>query len=589
MEQNNTPKGRGGRKTKRDRLALQESSDTYNPDIKKLFLGNPNGKVIIMNRLSLKTAASEGDKAQREANVEAAIADGWDVTKFEEIWETGSAWKAGKWRPIIDALIKRIKNGEIAAIYCYEVSRLTRDPRVGKIIQQVVQTYNVPVRFVKSPMLHPEKTDAVNEILYVVMIQMAQSASEDTSHRTKRNHIYRAKLGRKRGGSEPMGLKTIKVLPEAGGFVEVDKETLGAWSIYEPNFAIREDYPVGIGSEAKLVQMMYLWIIAGIGYTRIAKKLTELNVPTFGAEVWNRTTVKRILTNPVYAGYSKYYGEIVKDDSGNDVAIHRPLIDKDTWEKVQKLINESSWKEKKEFRNYKLSGSLYCTICNRKMNGKAMTKRHSENIKNSRRINPPVYTCSGYADGVCKSNTIIMEKVDETFRDLIIALISKKDNFKKYLVRNEVIESAVEKELEDLQLKLNNFKAKLDKATDDDDIEVYSDKVQSLEDKVSKLVARKEIIIEKDVAVDFTPEDIKAIWESGDNIRVQQIVKAVFAGIYINKIPAEAQPLNQFQLAKLGWKTDMRRIEVEFHNGVRLNLANASDKLLESLEDKTLV
>jgi DNA invertase Pin-like site-specific DNA recombinase len=577
-----TPKGRGGRKTKADRQALQESSYTYKPDAHIHAQGNPNGAVLILNRLSMKHAASEGDKAQRQENIEFAKKNGYDLTKIEEIWEVGSAWKKGKWRPLIDNIINRMKNREIAAIICYEISRLTRDPQVAKLIQQVAQTYNVPIRFVKSPSLHPEKTDSVNEIMYVVFVQQASEESQSTSDRTKRNHKFRASQGRKRGGSDPMGLRTIKIAPEDHAFTELAENTTGNfWRVFAPNFTPRADYPKEMPSEADVVKFMFQCVLDGVGYSKIPAKLEALNIPTFGSDKWHRLTVRRILNNPVYAGFGTYLGEISYDQKGEPIIGHKALISIEDWHKVQELLKAKS-KDLAPAKDYRLSGTIKCALCGASMYGKAQRKRHGDGLKNSRKIQAPIYLCSNYTSSStsCKANSITMNNIDKLFYDLLTKFIKNNGNIGVKL-SDKTFENALLTDINELNNKISKMKQMIELEEDSDAKEAFGDRLNKLNNDLSMLMARKEIVIDNDQEIEFSEKDLDDAWEN-DPIKVQRMIKTIFKAIHINQIAKGDQPLNQFQLSKLNWICDLRRIDIEFHNGVKVNLA--SDDILDNIK-----
>lgn len=77
---------------------------------------------------------------------------------------------------------------------------------------------------------------------------------------------------------------------------------------------------------------------------------------------WNYRTVKQNLSNPVYAGYNKYKGEIYK---GN----HEPLIEWEQFQRVQDLMEERRIEAKQTLNprpfqgKYMLSGQIKCGHC----------------------------------------------------------------------------------------------------------------------------------------------------------------------------------------------------------------------------------
>lgn len=78
-----------------------------------------------------------------------------------------------------------------------------------------------------------------------------------------------------------------------------------------------------ISPEASEVQYAYLLRSGGMGYDRIAYRLNILNEEP----IWNQAKVRRMILNPVYAGFVSWNGIVAK-------GIHRPIISKELWENV---------------------------------------------------------------------------------------------------------------------------------------------------------------------------------------------------------------------------------------------------------------
>jgi hypothetical protein len=64
----------------------------------------------------------------------------------------------------------------------------------------------------------------------------------------------------------------------------------------------------------------------------IARGLYHDGVPTLRGGPWRQSTVSGILRNPVYVGRIRYDGEVFAGQ-------HEPLIDEDTWQRVQDLLD----------------------------------------------------------------------------------------------------------------------------------------------------------------------------------------------------------------------------------------------------------
>jgi len=86
-----------------------------------------------------------------------------------------------------------------------------------------------------------------------------------------------------------------------------------------------------VEEEAKYVRFIFEEYLKGKTLDEICRRLNELKVPTKRGGKWAKYTISRILKNPIYAGYLEWNGIIKKNN-------HQPIIDKETFNKVQKII-----------------------------------------------------------------------------------------------------------------------------------------------------------------------------------------------------------------------------------------------------------
>jgi len=71
--------------------------------------------------------------------------------------------------------------------------------------------------------------------------------------------------------------------------------------------------------------------------TQIAEYLNSRKVPTKKGKLWKKQTVAKILKNPLYCGYLKWDGLIIK---GN----HKPIVSEKEYEEVLSLLKGSSYR-----------------------------------------------------------------------------------------------------------------------------------------------------------------------------------------------------------------------------------------------------
>ena len=161
-----------------------------------------------------------------------------------------------------------------------------------------------------------------------------------------------------------------------------------------------------IDKEAEIIvkQIFNLYLL-GLGYTGIAKYLNNQNIPSPSLYKyqkksklniisnrpreqikWNANAIKRILTNELYIGNLvqgkrttiNYKNHKIKRKNPQEwIKIentHDPIIDKETFIKVQRLIKERTKPNHKTNLIHIFSGKVFCLECNHYMHKKNSTK-----------------------------------------------------------------------------------------------------------------------------------------------------------------------------------------------------------------------
>ena len=161
-----------------------------------------------------------------------------------------------------------------------------------------------------------------------------------------------------------------------------------------------------IDKEAEIIvkQIFNLYLL-GLGYTGIAKYLNNQNIPSPSLYKyqkksklniisnrpreqikWNANAIKRILTNELYIGNLvqgkrttiNYKNHKIKRKNPQEwIKIentHDPIIDKETFIKVQKLIKERTKPNHKTNLIHIFSGKVFCLECNHYMRKKNSAK-----------------------------------------------------------------------------------------------------------------------------------------------------------------------------------------------------------------------
>ena len=167
------------------------------------------------------------------------------------------------------------------------------------------------------------------------------------------------------------------------------------------------------------------------GPTAIARILNEEGIKSPEGRVYSGPAVKYILANPVYIGKIRYspegkgnykngYDNCIADRIQFADGIHEPIIDIDTWNKVQDRLAHSS-RDVKYVRQHghetMLKGLLRCSAC-----GATLTPSYGPKAN---------FQCAKYRRGLCseshyipqkRANELVLNYLEELIQDRAITL-----------------------------------------------------------------------------------------------------------------------------------------------------------------------
>ncbi|MBQ8497159.1 MAG: recombinase family protein [Clostridia bacterium] len=283
-------------------------------------------------------------------NIKYYVDDGYTGTNFN--------------RPDFQKLLDDIDMGYISTIIVKDMSRLGRDYlQVGYYTDNYFPDRNIRFIAINDCV---DSADGENELAPFRNV-MNEMYARDISRKVRSSHRLRGNAG------EPLSQ------PPYGYMKAPDNPK--KWIIDE--------------DAAKVVRQIYAWCIEGKGNETISRMLQESEtlVPMAywqskglnrgGKKTqpnpykWCKTSVAKILSLREYTGdlvnfktYSKSFKNKtrLRNDEENTVVFkdkHEPIIDRDTWEKVQKLIATTKRRAPKKENGEKnmFCGLLYCADC----------------------------------------------------------------------------------------------------------------------------------------------------------------------------------------------------------------------------------
>ena len=311
----------------------------------------------------------EGSLEEQEQRTRAYIASRDAVERWQIVEVYREEGRSGKdtVRPELQRLLADIRDGKVNTVVVTKVDRLTRSLLDFYKMHATFERYSVD--FVSLDETFDTST-AVGRAMLKITLVFAELERERTSERTSKSFAARAERGLWNGGFIPLG---YDVNPDNRGILQRNED------------------------EAAIIRLAFTTYLETGSTLAVAHRLNDSGFRTksytstrgkrTGGKVFAKTSVHRMLTNPVYRGLVAY---------GEDTypGRHEAIIDEDTWRRTQKLRAENAETRKPTLKKTKhvfiLTGLLRCSAC-----GSAMTTSFSTGQSGKTYA---YYTCTAVAN-----------------------------------------------------------------------------------------------------------------------------------------------------------------------------------------------
>lgn len=376
-------------------------------------------------------------------------------------------------RPAFNRMIQDAENRKFNMVLCKTQSRFARDMElVEKYINGLFPIWGI--RFV-GVVDNADSTNKYNRKQRQITSLVDQWYLEDMSDNVKATLASKRKRGLWVGAFAPYGY--IKD-PDDKNHLIIDEEAAG------------------------IVRYIFDLYLQGYGITPIARKLNELGIPNPAtykqqhgqpfqnknkecSDLWHSYSIGRILSNPVYRGYvvqgmaenisykSTKKRRKPKEEWDIVANMHEAIIDRDTWDRVQRL-RSSKPKSGNMGRPNIFAGKIRCLNC-----GSAMRIYYTHHDRYFRCLTN--YYAVGRCPGTYVSERVIQKEVLKQIRQLYQQYIDEvylSDNLKG------------ENRFED---RINTLKSKIRKA--EQSIEKLDKRFKNLYiDKLDGLITKNEFL-----------------------------------------------------------------------------------------------
>lgn len=441
-------------------------------------------------------------------------------------------------RPAFEQLLADIKEGQITAVYCYRLDRISRNILDFANLQEYFKKHSCS--FVSSSENLDTSSPMGRAMINIIMV-FAQLERETIAGRIKDSYFARAKLGAYVGGGLPFGYTTTKH--------DFDGKQM---SVLMPD-----------PQTAQIARDIFnMYTTKGMSLNAIVYRLNSLGVKTSTGNAFNSNSVRRILNNPVYVSampeiYDYYFskgcqiynsldefngkngcilvGKFTGKNTPNDIdkqmliiSAHKPLVDAEAFITAQHALSKNKQCKRLGTGNRTwLTGLIKCAEC-----GFAVTTKVSK----------------GYVYLVCRGRTNKGTSICSHSKHHTAANIEpyvEQQLFEKIKTIDPLALKASEKPIDNIELKQQLIKVNqqietlLDSLSEAEGGAAYQliiNKIESLDATKNELAKKLEPKISTSTQkLIKTAEDIKNKWGDAD-IKTRNTWTGVFIKtVYISE------------------------------------------------------
>jgi len=296
--------------------------------------------------------------AQREAAqayIHSQRAEGWTClpTRYDDGGFSGATLD----RPALKRLLADIESGQVDTVVVYKVDRLSRALLDFAKMMETCDTFGVGFVSVTQQF---NSTTPMGRLTLHILLSFAQFEREIISERTRDKMAAARRKGKWAGGA-----------PSLGYDLDAASRRLVVNAVEAAQ--VRAVFALYVQHRALLPVVAEL---ARRGW--VSKRWRTRQGKVRGGRPFSKTSLRALLTNPLYAGQVRHRGHLYP---GEQPALVKPA----TWQKVQALLRAHGQRGERLCGLAPLAGLLFCEPC-----GCAMTPAHAS--KRGRRYR--YYVCT---------------------------------------------------------------------------------------------------------------------------------------------------------------------------------------------------
>ena len=402
-------------------------------------------------------------------------------------------------RPQMQNLLRDVEDGKWTGVLVMEVQRLARGDTADQGI--VAKTFKYSGTKIVTPTKTYDPNNEDDEEYFEFSLFMSRREYKAINRRLQRGRLASVAEGKYVAGGPPFGYKRKKLENSKGFTLEQEAE------------------------EAEIVKQIFnIYAYQVESINDVVKVLNKLGFKPRKSEEWTDSSIRDILSNPVYIGKIRWEarkqettmknGKRIKSRPRNPSPIlndglHEPIIDEETWKIVQakRKCNRPKVVHNNTVQN-PLVGIVYCEKCGKTMQRRPYTSKSKE----------PTLMCNNpKCDNISSKLYIVEDKIIEALK---IWLKSYTIDYDKLVKMQKSARVITDKDLlKQLKTKLEKERIKQNKIYDLFEEGIYDkeefterlsnakanikgleDEIKPLEDRVKEqenIIQEKKLIIPK--------------------------------------------------------------------------------------------
>ncbi len=417
-------------------------------------------------------------------------------------------------RPAFQRMIRDIELGKINMVITKDLSRLGRDYiETGEYIEKWFPENNIRYVSVTDGIDTFVPNNGNNDIAPFKSI-LNDMYSKDLSKKIRTALHTMQKQGKWVGGKTAIGYMR-------------DQNDKNKLIICEP--------------EADIVKTIFNMAYSGNNISVIRDYLNTNNIPTANQirynkmAFWENKTIKNILKNEVYIGNTiqnkrsriSYKNRKLKSNPQEQWNIventHEPIIDRQVFDKVQKMIIVQKYNRNEKKHKFLLDGLLFCYECKHKIGVRARKNGRLDMVCNNYRRNSKLGLCTSHGFSYEKLENYILEYIKQVFQNI--------DNKKIELaVKKNITKYDYSKLMQKLEIEIKLINENIDK--------MYLDKLNGkVSEEMYERVFKRLIDEKKQKEIEYIK--LKEMSEYNKENNSQEIEKVVKEFLSLKKPTSE--------------------------------------------------